>query len=139
MGYEHAKEAVNRDRFASLAVLYGWALAGDHQLVYDVTTKIVWSVDHGHFFPGGPGWSEGSLNQGGAGAVPDPTLIANAGLTEADIRTPLEKLATISQIDIARAVASVPDGWPVTEEERVSIALFLDQRREQLASTLAQH
>lgn len=57
----------NRLRFAALAVLYGWIPAGDHQLIYSQTAPhLVYSVDHGHFFPGGPNWTATGL--GGAGS-----------------------------------------------------------------------
>jgi hypothetical protein len=53
-GFEHANVLENRPRFALLAVLFGWIGAQDHQFVYSKTApQLVYSVDHGHFFPGG--------------------------------------------------------------------------------------
>jgi hypothetical protein len=47
-------QAVNRDRFARLSVLYGWVGAADRQFLYkNQPPNVVYSVDHGHFFPGG--------------------------------------------------------------------------------------
>src|SRR5205814_9540295 len=59
-----------RPRFAALAVLYGWVLAGNEQFIYHTTTpQLVVSVDHGHFFPNGPDWSIPSI-----GGAPPPQL-----------------------------------------------------------------
>jgi hypothetical protein len=65
----------NRPRFAALAVLYGWIPAGDAQLIYRQTVShLVYSVDHGHFFPGGPNWTLAGLS----GFVPlSPSPIAH--------------------------------------------------------------
>ena len=47
-----------KNRCALLAVMYGWFQAGDNQLLYRKTPpELVFSVDHGHFFPGGPEWT----------------------------------------------------------------------------------
>ena len=55
--YRYVDIAENRERFAKLAVLYGWMSAGDHQFIYrHDPPNLVHSVDHGHFFPGGPNW-----------------------------------------------------------------------------------
>lgn len=132
MSYEHAKEAGNKERFAALSVLYGLTAAADHQFIYDASTKQVWSVDHGHFFPGGPNWTAESLASGLAAAVPDPAIVASAGLAASDLQPPLGKLATISQNDIARAVVSVPDRWGLSDDDRVAIATFIDERRRHL-------
>jgi hypothetical protein len=46
----------NQDRFAQLAILFGLATAQDHQFLYaDASPHEVYSADHGHFFPQGPG------------------------------------------------------------------------------------
>jgi hypothetical protein len=135
MAFEYAKESVNRERFASLAILYGWAQAGDHQLIYDNATKAVWSVDHGHFFPGGPKWSEATLSVAYA-AHPDDHLMQTAGLAIGDLQPCATKLSTLTHMDIARAVSSVPETWPVTEAEKIAIARFLDERRSALVKQL---
>ena len=53
----------NRERFAKLLILYSWCLAKDHQCIYQtVPPPLVYSVDHGHFFPGGPNWTSQTLS-----------------------------------------------------------------------------
>src|SRR4051794_7290268 len=45
---EHTGAPENRERFARLAVLYGWMHAGDRQLIYaNAAPHLVHSVDHG--------------------------------------------------------------------------------------------
>jgi hypothetical protein len=45
----------NRTRFALLAVLGAWVFASDRQFIYGTSPpQLVYSVDHGHFLPGGP-------------------------------------------------------------------------------------
>jgi len=57
--YEYAGRFENRERFAALCTLYSWAgCFQDHQFIYEENPPhAVYSVDHGHFFPGGPNWS----------------------------------------------------------------------------------
>ncbi|MBR8828982.1 MAG: hypothetical protein DSM107014_13965 [Gomphosphaeria aponina SAG 52.96 = DSM 107014] len=41
-----------------LATLYGWTNANDHQFLFKKTPpRLIYSVDHGHFFPNPPHWS----------------------------------------------------------------------------------
>ncbi len=50
-GIEHVVVPENRDRFARLALLYGWVVAADRQFIYqNQDPRLVHSVDHGHFF-----------------------------------------------------------------------------------------
>lgn len=52
---EYATATDNRARLAKLAALYSLVLASDHQVLYDnEPPNRVHSVDHGHFFNGGP-------------------------------------------------------------------------------------
>ena len=56
--FGHFKLPFNRPRLAGLAVLYGLAAASDHQVIYRLDGEPhLYSVDHGHFLPGGPNWS----------------------------------------------------------------------------------
>src|SRR5208337_1393498 len=70
LGVTHFQETPNRTRFARLAVLYGLAQANDHQFFYSsAPANLVFSFDHGHFFPGGPQWTREALL-----AAPPPTI-----------------------------------------------------------------
>jgi len=120
----------NEKRFAALAVLYGWTHAGDRQLIYCLDKpQLVWSVDHGHFFPGGPNWSVPSLQGVGAASV-FPEL---AAVCEPEsIEEVISVLSTVKLEDIAAAVAAPPDTWAVTIEERKELAILLENRRTNL-------
>jgi hypothetical protein len=127
----------NKQRFAALAVLYGWIPAGDHQLIYRQTAPhVVFSVDHGHFFPGGPNWTVAGLNGAGP-AVLYGELMSGCKITREELRTVEDRLRTVSVTTIAEAIATPPDTWNITVEERVAVAAYLATRKEQLLATLA--
>src|SRR4051812_13957187 len=61
---------VNRSRVAALSVLYGLAHAADRQVIYRIGgDPLVFSVDHGHFFPNGPNWTVADLERDADGAI----------------------------------------------------------------------
>jgi hypothetical protein len=123
---QHTAVPENRSRFAALALLYGWALAGDNQFIYKTTApNLVISVDHGHFFPGGPGWTVASLIGAPAPQL-DPTIAA-------PIR---ERLRNISEAHIAAIVGRPPAAWNVSRDERIALADYLVTRRDHLIHTL---
>lgn len=64
----HTDKPYNRSRFALLSIMYGWLFSNDNQLIYaNQPPHYVYSVDHGHFFPNGPNWTEQQLV-----ATPEP-------------------------------------------------------------------
>lgn len=104
----------NRQRFAALAVLYGWIPAGDHQLIYRQTAPhLVFSVDHGHFFPGGPNWTVSGL-RGEGPSIPYDELITSCRITREELRVVGVQLQAVSVETIAEAVATPPDPWNIT-------------------------
>jgi hypothetical protein len=128
----HTDEPQNTARFASLAVLYGWAHAGDHQLIYaNQTPHLVYSVDHGHFFPGGPHWTIATLDADGPASV-YRDIVSACNLLPADLEAPLVALAALSENDVVQAVAAPPDEWGVSMDERVALVGYLMKRRAQL-------
>jgi hypothetical protein len=135
-GVQHVGVAENRRRFALLAILYGWAHAGDHQFLYEKNPPHqVYSVDHGHFFPGGPNWTAASLEAGGAAQA--DALLVGAGLTTADLKEGAERLAKVDGSAIAAIVASAPVEWGLTAEERAAMLAFLTKRRDELITAYA--
>lgn len=125
----------NKERFACLAVLYSWVQANDHQWIYKTTSpQLVYSVDHGHFFPGGPTWTTASL--GGAGNPSVDNQFDVCGLSPGDYDQVMQRLRDISASEIATAVARPPDDWTISEDERVEVAIYLEQRRATLVSVL---
>lgn len=122
----------NRARFALLAILYGWAGASDHQVIYEnQPPNLVHSVDHGHFFPGGPQWTEQTLSTA-ARARPDDTIKQGAGLSDAELHEAARRLQDVADATIAGVVAGIPDEWGLSADERVALAEYLVRRRDEL-------
>lgn len=129
---KHENLAENRERFALLAILYGWFVANDRQLIYrNSAPQLVHSVDHGHFLPGGPNWTCDSLKTA-SNATGDTTFITSFNLTADELKTACRNLSQIDDICIADAVAAPPDDWKISIDERVCLAEYLSRRRDEL-------
>lgn len=121
----------NRPRLARLAVLFGWITPNDWQFLF--TTKpprLIHSVDHGHFFPDGPDWTEQQLL-----AAPHAELascFSPCYLTSDEIQEALQALKTVTESKIIQAVASPPDQWSLTMGERVALVEYLTRRKQEL-------
>ena len=121
---------INRPRLASLAVLYGLALAADHQVIYRLDgEQLVFSVDHGHFFPNGPYWSIASL-EGALNGTVDQIIVLSCTLSQSEMALPLRQLRELTELQIAEAVASPPDTRQFSETERIAVARYLWRRRD---------
>lgn len=122
----------NEDRFAALAVLYGWTAASDIQFLYQTTApRLVHSVDHGHFFPGETLWNIDTLRTA-QGAKIDSRITVSADCSRESISRAIGGLARIDDAAIAGIVGSVPAEWGISVDEKVAIAQFLARRRGQL-------
>ena len=123
----------NRTRFALLAVLYGLAfVAGDHQFLYKKQSpRLVYSHDHGHFFPKGPDWTVESLDRAPKSTL-DDTIIQKCDFTTTEITEALQPLQKVDNPCIAMAVAAPPEHWGLSLEERVALAIYLEKRRDSL-------
>ena len=127
----------NKSRFARLCVLYSFAGAADHQLFYTTTApSLVYSLDHGHFFPGGPGWSSASLK--GAPAAEVDGWFGGANLAHVDLVEARSRLESVTDTDIKNVLAGPPPDWPFTLEERDTLDTYLKTRRDTLLSILPQ-
>ncbi len=132
-GIDHTNVPENRPRFASLSILFGWMGGSDQQLIYsNAPPHLVHSVDHGHFFAGGPDWTPAGLAAAEDEAVNPHPYFAGCCLGEADLREPLRQLALMSLSVIAAAVALPPEEWQVDLAARVSLAMYLGKRRDTL-------
>jgi hypothetical protein len=132
---QYTTEPQNRSRFTLLAVLYSWVHAGDHQFIYRTQPpNLVYSVDHGHFFPGGPNWVANNL------AVPPVTAIdrvfSNCQLSDAELCTGKVSLEKITATDIADAVAGSRDEWGININERLLLVKYLEKRRNEVLNFL---
>ena len=131
-----AYEQENEERFALLAVLYGWALADDRQFLYQKTPpRLVHSVDHGNFFAGGPEWTIDTLATAPV-AEPDTWIAIQAGTRGDALRAAIAQLRSVADAGIAEAVAAPPGAWGVSMDERVALAEYLAHRRDELLARL---
>lgn len=135
-GFEHAVVLENRQRFALLAVLFGWIGAQDHQFVYSKTgPQLVYSVDHGHFFPSGPAWTEASL-AGAPESQPDTQITNACNITQPELHEAIRALSDVGDEALAYIVAVPPDEWGLTMEERMALLNYLTKRRDELLAML---
>ncbi len=135
-GLTHVAHPYNHRRFALLAALYSWAVAGDHQCIYSKGEPYeVYSVDHGHFFPGGPNWTLDSLNQ--APLVQLDPWFAQCNLPGAMMAEARHQLESITDDDVNLIVSGPPDEWEFSEAERDALRVYLRRRRQELIALLA--
>jgi hypothetical protein len=134
---QHATEPDNVERFASLAVLYGWADPEDRQFLYAIQAPhLVYSVDHGAFFTGSNDWSADSLSVS-MSAVVDQLITIPAALNQSAIRSAIGRLSTATDEMIAEIVAIPPAEWGITLDERVVLAQYLGNRRDALLAGIS--
>jgi hypothetical protein len=121
----------NRPRLASLAVLYGLAVARDHQVIFSMEpdSPLVFSVDHGNFLPGGPTWSARDLLNSEAADL-DGAVITKCRLESGELSDAIANLERLAANDVAYAVAVPPDEWCFPVSDRIALAGFLWSRRE---------
>ena len=133
----HVHVGENRSRFAELALLYGMAHCPyDHQFFYQNGTKLVFSLDHGHFFPHGPDRTSSGLS-GMPRAGPDDTIRAGCALTPGELKMARDLLERITNPVLSQAVASIPESWRVSEPERIDLLVYLEKRRDELLADLS--
>ncbi len=126
----------NRMRLALLSVLYGWIVANDCQFLFRRTPpQIVYSVDHGHFFPRGPDWTIELLKCQGPPEVPG--VFTNCYFKFDEYQQMASRLKAVTEQQILLAVATPPDEWGLTMEERLVLVEYLTVRKQQLLSTLS--
>jgi len=132
LAIQRNNEAYNKPRFALLAVFFGWLGGSDTQYIYSTNDPyLVYSVDHGHFFPNGPNWTMASLAAAPA-AVVQPDIVQQCGLTAAEHSTACTGLTAVEPEQIAGAIGICPDDWGVDEPERIALAEYLHRRRAEI-------
>ena len=127
----------NRPRFAMLAALYGLAyVAADHQFIYKKQPpRLVFSYDHGHFFPDGPNWTVESLGRALTSGL-DLTIMEKCYFTPEEITIAVQSLKTMDNSCIAAAVAAPPDDWGLAIDGRIAMARYLEKRRDNLLRSM---
>jgi hypothetical protein len=128
-GIQYLDHGDNRDRFARLALLYSWAKGGDCQFIYqDAPPCLVYSNDHGHFFPGQNGWTVDLLNAD-IDVVPHAHF-ASCNFVAKDVAACKALLGDITYEDIGMIVKAPPQEWNVAHEDRAAILEYLVRRRD---------
>lgn len=128
----HTGEDYNKKRFAALQILYTWAHAGDNQLIYAVQPPhLVYSVDHGHFFPGGPNWTIEQLSSCGPITTLDPMFDA-CGIEIETLKSYSEVVQGIDDVSLRAIVDVSPDSWGINAAERDALFEFLLRRKKEL-------
>lgn len=137
---QYAIQLENQARFAAISILSAWIHGNDLQFIYrKIRPNLVYSVDHGHFFPGGPNWKVEYLSQAlEIGAEIDRRFLSlcQLRLESDEIRMALESLSLVEEQTIIKAVASPPIEWGLTITERVSLVNYLLRRQQDLISLL---
>ena len=120
----------NGIRYATLAILYGWiGVTGDRQFVFgDRHPNLVYSVDHGHFFPGGPNWSKATLDGTVHPSMPAADLLGASSASLADLDPVYARLSAMSESDILGMVMAAPSSWGVDVVDRIALAQYLWRR-----------
>ena len=119
----------NKLRFAKLAVLFGWLQGADVQFIYStVEPKYVYSVDHGHFFPGGPPWTIASLQSATAPQLYAP-IVSALSLTKSEMSSAVSAVTALTDQQISDCVSLVPPDWGVDAGEKVALTQYLIDRR----------
>lgn len=127
----------NLPRYSALSVLFGWVGAtGDRQFIFgNKPPNLVHSVDHGHFFPGGPNWTQNSLASFRDAPVAAADLVDACGATESDLKPAFQRLRSLTEAAVIQAVMAPPESWGVPLTDRLAIAKYLWRRREEMLSS----
>jgi hypothetical protein len=131
----HVTDDDNKTRFAAVAVLHAWMGYSDRQFIYEINPDFrVLSVDHGHFFPNGPNWTQASL-QNAPGPTVAPDVIMACTLAQDDLVAACKPLATMTRQSVAEILGFPPSTWDVPPADRAALAEYLWARRDLLLST----
>ena len=118
----------NEPRFASLHVFFSWMHSNDQQWIYEkLPPNRVYSVDHGHFFPGGPNWTIDSLR---VAQLPQfVNEFQTFRINPMHYEEPLSYLESLKAEQISEIVIDMPPKeWSCSIEERFELLDFLLKR-----------
>jgi len=122
----HLHEDDNGNRITTLSILADWCWASDQQWLYATKEENrYYSHDHGHYFPGGPGWTIASLKN-----QPTTTCVTGMALTHrGSADAVVARLEALGSVAIAEAISALPATWPVSNYELAELITFLNARR----------
>jgi hypothetical protein len=124
----------NARRHAGVYALFDWLGGSDPQWLTVGTDLEYHSHDHGHYFPGGPAWTTGSLQQ--EAATPFVLGQPTTGLDASELERLAVAVEAVSEEEVLSVMAKVPADWPVTDEELEALADFVLDRRSSVAGRL---
>ena len=117
-------------RFATLAILYGWCEAHDHQYLFHfMPPYTVVSADHGHFLPKAFKWTIDDISNPGIPVV-DTKVTRGCGVPDHLLCKALESLKRVDNTAIVQAVAIPPDEWGLSMDERNALVNYFVTRRD---------
>lgn len=136
-GFDHADKGDNRTRYGKLAIFYGWLVHGDMQFIRGTQPPYaVYSHDHGHFFPGGPMWTQASLAAYATDPEPVQQIVTALNLAPAEIAQAADALAAVTVSNIIEAAAAAAANWQVEVSDRAALAAFVHQRQSRMVQAI---
>lgn len=128
-------EPENRIRLATLSLLYGWTHANDHQFIFHkIPPRIIYSVDHGHFFPNQPEWRVEDLEQDLPATL--DIYFENCNFADDELKYIYDILNNVTDQAIVKAVAFPREDWGITFAERLGMINYLINRKTDLQNHL---
>jgi hypothetical protein len=128
-------EPENRIRLVTLALLFGWTHANDHQFIFHkIPPRLIYSVDHGHFFPNPPEWKTKDLEQDSPATL--DSYFDHCNFTEDELKKVYNILKNITEQTIAQVVAFPREDWGITFKERLGMINYLTKRQRELQNHL---
>lgn len=132
---DHRGDDHNRVRHAGFYALMDWLAGGDQQWLYSSSAENAYfSHDHGHFFPGGPDWTQQALAATGTAAR--QLGVAPDGLDKTELNRLADAIEAATRGQIDDVLSKIPAAWPVSDEELAALAAFLESRRAPAAARL---
>lgn len=127
----------NRIRQTGLFALFDWCWGSDGQWLYQASNdNSIFSHDHGHYLPGGPGWTIDSLQ-----TSVDLTHYSELKINElnlGELGRLVERLRAIKVEEIMDVLSEIPADWPVDNAELETLGWFLSQRSGTCSRRLAE-
>lgn len=125
----------NRRRHAGYFALYDWCWGDDMQWLYDLQDdRKTYSHDHGHFLPGAPDWTIGTLAN--SADLPHELDADSVGLDDHELLRIADRLESLTQRELSNVFVRIPLQWSVTDRELAAAGAFFDYRREHVACRL---
>lgn len=118
----------NARRHLGIMALYDWCWGSDPQWLINVDQDgAFYSHDHGWYLPPrGAGWSEAAMMA--SVGLPNEFKDPGGGILAQDVLEIAEKLKSVQREAIADALRTIPQEWPVDDQELECVGFFLESR-----------